>query len=427
MASRNAIIAVAVVAIVVVACVAVYMTSSGDEDPTTDSKMKDFVGQEIIPVENLDNGIVAVGQDTFRWVTYFGLESKCVMVDQNDMTNYLGKAFMYDARSQVDIEGGSSALLTSSDEAREYFTHTNCGITSYDVRTIIDLAPSIVVVPQSFYTDYRNEMNTLEKNGINTVAIGYIYTFLDKDLEITDALERQIDVLSYALGQEDHGVQIKAAFDTILDDLKDLRSKISETRTGYVGSIAYNGAHGMNSSLQYYMPFELAGIKNIIGGDPEYKDSDVKEYSAAVIGNAIRDDTILFVDASGYSINTDNTSKGIIGMFVNHDAYLLAPYIWTGINYENVFVDAYQILRYAYGDSVITQSEFDERIDRVYELFLGTSDSSRDISVFKAYTCPIPEEGTSIFEDMNAMYLVAKGNPIHGELTVGTDGTLSYQ
>ncbi|AGN25943.1 hypothetical protein A3206_06865 [Candidatus Methanomassiliicoccus intestinalis] len=424
---QKSIVAIIIVAVIIVAGVGVYFFTSASDDDETNTVNIDFAGQEIVPVSNLDGGIVAVGQDSFRWMTYFGLADKCVMVDQNDMTNYLGKTFMYVGRAQVDIDGGDSAKLSDADAARKYFTHSNCAITTEDVKTIIELKPSIVVVPAKFYTEYRNEMAAIESSGINTIAIGEIYTFLDsKTFMITDDLEKQIDVLSKALGQEKRGKELKEAFKEIVNDLKSFSGKVTEKKSAYIGSVSYNGAHGINSSLSYYLPFELANVTNIIGGSVNYEGSGVKEYSAATIKNGIKEDTILFVDASGYSSNTDNTSQGIIKMFEGHDAYLIAPYIWTGINYESVFIDAYQILRYAYGDSVITESQMNEKIKHVYDLFFGTHESNRNISEFKSYTVDLPENGTSIFEDMNSMYLVAKKNPIFGEISIDSSGKMSY-
>lgn len=422
---QKSIAAIILVAVIVVAGVGVYFFTSASGDDKTNAANTDFVGQEIVPVDNLDNGIVAIGQDSFRWMTYFGLADKCVMVDKNDMSNYLGKSFMYVGRAQVDIEGADSAKLGGT-AAEKYFTHENVGITSDDVRTIIELKPSIVVVPVGFYTDYRNEMAAIEKAGINTIAIGYIYTFLDsKTFTITDDLEKQIDILSKVLGQEKRGNELKAAFEEIVNDLKSLSGKVTEKRSAYIGSVSYDGAHGISSSLSYYLPFELANVTNIIGGSADYNGSGVKEYSAAKIKSGIKEDTILFVDASGYSKNTDNNSQGIIKMFEGHEAYLIAPYIWTGINYESVFIDAYQILMYAYGDSVITKDQMDEKIDHVYDLFFGTHESNRNISEFNAYSVPLPETGTSIFDDMSKFYEAAKGNPIYGEISIDSNGKMS--
>ena len=44
-------------------------------------------------------------------------------------------------------------------------------------------------------------------------------------------------------------------------------------RTGYVGALAYNGAHGLDSSIPYYMPMELAGVENILSDAMDYEGS----------------------------------------------------------------------------------------------------------------------------------------------------------
>lgn len=422
---QKSIAAIILVAVIVVAGVGVYFFTSASGDDKTNSANTDFVGQEIVPVDNLDNGIVAVGQDSFRWMTYFGLADKCVMVDQNDMTNYLGKSFMYVGRAQVDIEGGDSAKLDGT-AARKYFTHTNGGITSDDVRTILELKPSIMIVPIGVYEKHPNEMKAIDNAGINTLAIDEIYTFLDsKTFAITSNLEKQIDILSKALGQEKRGNELKAAFEEIVNDLKSISGKVTEKRTAFVGSVSYSGPHDISTSLAYYLPFELANVTNILSGSADYTGSGVKEYSASDIKNGIKEDTILFVDASGYSVNSNNNAQGIIKMFEGHEAYLIAPYIWTGINYESVFIDAYQILRYAYGDSVITEAQMDEKINHVYDLFFGTHESNRNISEFTKFSASLPEKGTSIFDDMSEFYKAAKGNPIHGEISIDSNGKMS--
>lgn len=413
------------VAIIAVAGIAAYFMFS-----QTDSKVDtntDFAGNPIEVADNLDSGIVAVGQDSFRWMTYFKLADKCVMVDQNDMSNYLGKSFMYVGRAVVDIEGGDSATLSGDDPARAFFTHTNCGITDADVKTIIDLKPSMLVIPQGFYTDYPTQMKALEEAGIKTLAIGYIYTFLDADtFEITDDLKKQIGIIAKALKQTAREKELLDAFKYLTDDLKDLRSKADVKKTAYVGALAYNGAHGLDSSIPYYMPMALAGVDNILQDKMDYTGSGVKTYNVADIAQNMKDDTILFVDASGYFQNTTNESKGVAKIFQGHEAYIVADYIWTGINYDTIFIDAYQILRYAYGDKVLTEEQFDAKVDKVYDLFYGRHDSNRNISAFSKNVVPLPAEGTSIFEDMSEFHEVFRGNPTHGTITIDADGNMTW-
>ena len=402
---RSSVIAIAVVALVALAATGAAIIY--DESPV-DGESKDFAGFEITPVDNLDNGIVAIGQDSFRWITYFGLSEKCVMVDLNDKTNYMGKAFMY---------VGKARALENNPDLK--FTSVNCEVSPGDTSTILDLNPSLVVVPAEFENTHKNDMDSLRAAGLNVFHIGYIYTFLENGtFEMTTDLVRQIDKMSMVLGMEERGEALKSLIDETVDDILSIRDKITDRRTGFICSLAYNGAHGMDSSMSYYMPFELAGITNIMAdasGDVDQY-SHVGTYSATTIKNNIEDDTILFMDATGIYTCTTNTDRGIMELFKGHEAYIACPYIWTGMNYENVLVGAYQILRDAYG--LISDDEFEEKADKIYEGFLGTSDSLRNET---ASNVP-PAADSSVYEDMNRLYEERRGNPIHGEISVDENG-----
>ena len=427
MAQNNTLIAVVTIVVVAIVAVAAFIILNNGNDDGKFDYDTDFAGNPIEVADNLDNGIVAVGQDSFRWMTYFELADKCVMVDMNDMTNYLGKSFMYTGRALVDIEGGNSATLKADDSARKFFTHTNCGITDEDVDTILKLKPSMLVIPEGFYTDYPVHMAAIEKAGIKTLAIGYIYTFLKEGtFEITDDLRKQIGIISIALKQNDRGKELLDAFDYLTKDLSSLRSKVTEKKTAYVGALAYNGAHGLDSSIPYHMPMALAGIENILTDKIDYEGSGVKTYNAADIAKNMKSDTILFVDASGYFQNTTNESKGVAKLFQGHEAYIVADYIWTGMNYDTIFVDAYQMLMYAYGDKVLTQAQFEQKIAKVYDLFYGMHISNRNISVFSKYTVDLPTSSTTIFDDMSAFHVAVRGNPTIGTVSIDSEGNLSY-
>ena len=186
--NSKAIIAIVAVVIVVAAGAGAIMVMNGSGKSSGNNE--DFAGYEVKTVDNLDNGIVAVGQDSFRWVTYFGLSNKCVMVDMNDKTNYLGKSFMY--------VGKTNALNNASSISGKslQFTSANCSVTDEDVKTIIDLNPSVVVVPAGFETDNKKQMDALRAAELHIVHIGYIYTFLDPEtFEITAAVEKPLDIL----------------------------------------------------------------------------------------------------------------------------------------------------------------------------------------------------------------------------------------
>ena len=410
-------IAIGVVAVLAIAGVgyAIY-AMGGDDNNGIVGEDVDFVGRSIQPVENVDDGIVAIGQDSFRWMTYFGLADKCVMIDTNDRTNFMGKAFMYIGRALADV---------SETDLNDY-THANCAITAGDVSHIMSIEPSVVVVPEGFYTDYANEYKSLVDYGLNVVSIGYIYTFLEPGtFEITERMNAQIDLLSNVFSNvldTDRGQELKDGINSTVSDIRAMAGTVTTQKSAYIGAIAYNGAHGTDSSMTYYMPFALAGIRNIMDdGTYSLVGSDVKTFSATTIKEKITSDTILFLDGTGIYMCTDNTSKGIIQLFEGHEAYVACPYIWTGMNFESVLISAYQVMKDAYG--TLTQAQFEAKVNAIHDLFLGDHISNRDIV---ASTTPVPAAGTTVYQDMNNLYMTMRGNPISGAITIASDGTLSF-
>ena len=413
---KNGIIAIVAVVILIAAGAGAAIAFSGGLFAGED---KDFCGYDVKTVDNLDNGIVAVGQDSFRWVTYFGLADKCVMVDVNDKTNYMAKTFMYEGKALAL----SKAKSISGSDLK--FTSANCSITDADMKTIIDLNPSVVVVPEGFETDNKKQMDGLRSAGLHIVHIGYIYTFLDpKTFEITDAVEKQLHILGKTFNKNDRADELRDAFSSIVKDIRAIAEKVTTKKTGYVCCLAYNGAHGADSSIPFFIPFALANVDNIMANEKmEWEGSGVDTYSATKIKENMKADTILFVDPTSTVDNrTDNTSKGIFSLFAGHDAYISHPYIWTGINYESVLICAYQILHDAYG--LLTDAELKEKVDAVNEKFLGSKYSNRSETTSK--NVPVPAaNSTTIYDDESSVVNAFRSLPTHGKLTVASDGTLS--
>ena len=414
---KNAILAIAAVVIVIAAGagVMVAVNNNGGKAGTDE----DFAGYEVKAVDNLDNGIVAVGQDSFRWVTYFGLANKCVMVDKNDSTNYLGKTFMYQGK---DLALKNAKSISGKDLK---FTSVNCGIDDADMSTIIDLKPSVVVVPVGFETDYKKQMDGLRSANLHIVHIGYIYTFLDPEtFEITADVEKQIDILGKTFDKKDRADELKDAFSSTVSDIRSIAANVTEKKTGYISCLAYNGAHGVESSIPFFIPFALANVENIMADEKmDWKESGVDTYSATKISEKMDKDTILFMDPTGMGSISDSTSVGILKLFSGHTAYISHPYIWTGINYESVLICAYQILHDAYG--LIDDATLKTKINAVNEKFLGSSDSDRSEVTSKNVT--LPTVGTSIYDDESAVFVAFRGYPTHGALTINSDGTVALK
>ena len=135
----------------------------------------------------------------------------------------------------------------------------------------------------------------------------------------------------------------------------------------------------------------------------------------------MNDKTVLLLDATGVYTATDATSVGILKLFAGHEAYVAYPYIWTGINFEDVLISAYQLLHDVYGK--LTDSQLQEKINNVHDKFLGMHMSQRNEV---AGSTPVPAANTTIYDDMSNMYETRRGNPTHGAISISSDGVISY-
>jgi ABC-type Fe3+-hydroxamate transport system, periplasmic component len=404
---KNSTTTIIVVMIVVIAAIGagLFFTMSNSKDNGVIGTDVDFVGRPIVPVENLDNGIAAPGQDSFRWMTYFGLADECVFVDTNDRTNFMGKSFMYVGQAQAQVD------FNNLDD----FTHANCNLTPQDVAHLLAIKPSLVVVPEGFMQSCRNEVDALIEGGLNVVFFGYIYAFLEPEtFEITERLDQNINLLSKVLNMKDRGDEIKKFINDTVSDIRGISSTVTEAnkKSGYIGALAYNGAHGSDSSTTFFIPFELAGVRNIMANEVvKVTESGVVTFSATAIKENMDANTILFLDATGMASCGDNTSKGIIELFKGHDNFVSFPYIWTGINYENVLIAAYQIMHDAYG--LLTDAQLEAKINAVYDGFLGSHTSNREVT---ASTVAPPAPNTSIYEDTDSLYMARNNTHVYGVL-----------
>lgn len=64
---------------------------------------------------------------------------------------------------------------------------------------------------------------------------------------------------------------------------------------------------------------------------------------------------------------------------------------------------------------------------KVYERFYGTSESNRNIDNPNKKPVELPAEGTTILEDMSAVYEAIRGVSIGAEITINDDGSLTVK
>lgn len=191
-------------------------------------------------------------------------------------------------------------------------------------------------------------------------------------------LYETLDLLGEVFHRKERADTLKNYIDTTLEECS-RRSALSPQKpvSAYVGGVAYNGAHGLNSTEPDYLPFTILGIRNVAEGLSLRGGSDVPGHEVVFIDpeQIIEwDPDIMFLDAAGRQIwERELEAPSVFSMLRavrSGEAYTVLPYNWNSTNYENLLCNMWYI------GSVLMPSAFNDtdiesRCREVLSLFYG--------------------------------------------------------
>ena len=122
----------------------------------------------------------------------------------------------------------------------------------------------------------------------------------------------------------------------------DLKKRGGQGDSAYIGGVAYKGMQGINSTESGFLPFELAGVKNV--ADADKRGHRFIDREQVLIYRPDR----LFIDAGGWPIIHDDAVKNrgfyaLIEPLKKGEAYTLLPTVFYGTNIDTVFINAYAV------------------------------------------------------------------------------------
>ncbi|MCU0459032.1 MAG: ABC transporter substrate-binding protein [Bacteroidales bacterium] len=164
------------------------------------------------------------------------------------------------------------------------------------------------------------------------------------------------------------------------------------SRSAYVGGVAYNGAHGINSTEPDYPPFEILKIRNPASGLGLRGGSDSPGHEVVFIDpeQLIEwDPDILFLDTAGRQIwEKELEAPSIYSRLMavrSGQTYTVLPYNWNTTNYENLLCNMWYIgsilMPEAFGDINV-----EEKCREVFTQFYGTDIYDQAIGYYRPFT-----------------------------------------
>lgn len=370
--SRNKIFAVVVIVLLASVAISAVLLSQGtdggsDDDP---SAVLDMAGRDVTEVADMNvERVVATGPGALRFVSYLNCSDMVVAVEAREGPAYNAKSYMYafeyDDRSRYDRSIGSGGD----------------GLIEYPEQLLgLDNVPQVIIysVPSASLTSQQQaHIETAEKLGMKVVVILELDTMLNGTDSLSETFVRQTTLLGKVLDREERAAELLTFIEDALGDLKARAASVSASERGataYIGSLSYAGAKGFDHSSSWYDPFAILGADNIVTGGSQV----VYQINMEDIIGAQPDH--IFLDPTGYKTFISNWNNGSSGQskatletltaFQEGRAFMTIPFIWYGVNFDNVLLGAYYIGMVMY-PSAFGDVNIGEKAAEIYTAFVG--------------------------------------------------------
>jgi len=392
------VLAVAVVAVVIIAAVYVALNNSpGPADEGGEAaSYYDMAGRNVTAAVDMDiNYLVASGVGALRFVSYLNCSEKVVAVEAREGPAYNAKSYMYafgyDNTSVYDRSIGSGAD----------------GLIEYPEQLLLlEHPPEVIIysVPSSTLTaEQLSHVSNAEALGMKVVVILELDTMLNEASDgLSGTFVDQTVLLGNVLDRTARASELLSFMNETISDLFTRMSSVSEADrevSAYIGCLSYAGAKGFDYSSSWYDPFALLGVNNTVTGGS----SVVYQMNMESIIES--DPDHVFLDPTGYQTfradwdagSSDRSREVLMAMsaFQEGRVFMTVPFIWYGVNFDNVLLGAYYI------GSVLYPEAFDD---------VEMSDKAAEI--FGAFV------GADCYEDMDAWFLAYRGTHITGQAGV---------
>jgi len=392
------VLAVAVVIIVIGAAVYVVLGGENDSDDEGDAAATfyDMAGRNVTAVVGMDiNYLVASGVGALRFVSYLDCSDKVVAVEARESPAYNAKSYMY-AFEYDNASVYNRSIGSGPDGLIEY----------PEQLLLLEHTPEVIIysVPSStLTTEQQTYVSNAEALGMKVVVVLELDTMLNDDSDgLSDMFVNQTVLMGNVLNRTARASELLTFMNDTIDDLVTRMSTVSaedKAVSAYIGCLSYAGAKGFDYSSSWYDPFALLGVNNTITGGS----SVVYQINMESI---IQDDPdYIFLDPTGYKTFLADWNNGssarssatlsALTAFQEGNVFMTIPFIWYGVNFDNVLLGAYYIGSVLYPDA-FDDVDIDDKAAEIYGAFVGMD----------------------CFEDMDAWFVANRSTNITGQAGV---------
>ena len=391
-------ITVIIIAILVVsgigATVFLDIGRSDSNNPLAGEIRIDAKGRKVAIPDNLDNGIVTIGGNgPLRFLSIFDVNDKLIQVDESDVKDKGGKAYSY---------------TYPYDEFPPDMYHPWNKLETETVERIGKKSPSLIIVQESVYNNYKDNCDILAKSYTLIVLHEQSDVNLWKDdFTLSDWYVSNIRLIGDMIGKPERAEEHISDVNGIIADIRGLISN-SDIKT-YVAGLTNKGSNELITTFPSYLPLMLVDGENAYKGTESGRaDLEVEKITSDIMPNT----GMIVIDPSSSdkltTVNSQKVMEYIYGLSENErpPIYITLPMISYMANYDCVLAGSYYMAHLLYG--TISLEEVEEKIVDVFQAYYG-------------------DAGINVYEDMKEFFRneTSKNGqemPLLGEVKIELNG-----
>ncbi len=283
-----------------------------------------------------------------RLMLYMGLADQIAYIERNDQTRVVPYIMAYPEVKQRPVIGAGN---------------------NYDPEAVASAEADVII---STYINAEEADALSQKTGkaVFCLVYGDLYQYKAN-------FYKSLELLGQLFRREARAQNLIAYMEATIADVGE-RAKRSKRKgqSAYVGGIAFNGLQGLISTRVQYPPFVYLGLKNPADELPASLESIGLGQKNMLIEKEqlIRWDTdFLFLDAaskSAWTADLQHPALASLRARKLNQIYVVLPFNWHTINYENLLCNMWFVGKTAYPDA-FEDIDVEQKCREIFTTFYG--------------------------------------------------------
>jgi len=320
--------------------------------PAATVNVQDMAGRTVT-VPHDPEMMICLGPGTLRLIVYLQAQDKVVGVEDLEKRFPRGRPYWMAHPELHDLPlcgpGGPASINQKP-----------------QMEVVLDLQPEIIFVTYMSASLADEVQAALD---IPVVVLSY-GNFANFDATVYEALGTAGKIL-------DKEKRAEAVIGFIESERKELARRagrtLDSTKPGvYVGGIGYRGAHGLESTMKVYAPFDWVQARNLARDLQTPKESHVFLSTEILLS---LNPEVIFIDGGGLSLVTrayrqKQAVYDALQAFQDRRVHVLHPFNWYTTNIGTVITDAYAVGKIL-SPQAFKDVQLNTKADEVYAFLVG--------------------------------------------------------